>query len=223
MLGMAASVHQCRSIGFPVHDSRGSKVGMVHLTFISSVVAPLHQQTLSQSERVASWWHSLPRSRSDGSAMGLWRSATAGAVSCRGRGQRIATSNSVFRLSPIVPSGCVSLAGCAHDNRWSSIRTIHLAFTLASAPVVSLLPPYRNFALAFDPNASFQSVVRQLHSDRNNEDEHCRISDDILAQEVCERNRRWSRERQLTIVNMISTCRDSWGVTCIPTVMRQQC
>ena len=47
MLGMAASVHQCRSIAFPVHDSRGSKVGMVHLTFISSVVAPLHQQTLS--------------------------------------------------------------------------------------------------------------------------------------------------------------------------------
>ena len=49
----------------------------------------------------------------------------------------------------------VSLAGRAHDNRGSSIRTIHLAFTLASAPAVSLLPPYRTFALPFDPDASF--------------------------------------------------------------------
>jgi len=31
MLGMA--VHQCRSVGLPVHDSQGSKVGIVHLTF----------------------------------------------------------------------------------------------------------------------------------------------------------------------------------------------
>ncbi len=48
----------------------------------------------------------------------------------------------------------VSLAGRARDNGGSSIRTIHLAFTLASAPVVSLLPPYR-FALPFNPDASF--------------------------------------------------------------------
>ena len=81
---MAASVHQCRSVGLPVHDSQGSKVRIVHLTFISSAVAPLNQQTLFYSERVASWWHSLPRSRSDGSGMGLWRSATAGAASRRG-------------------------------------------------------------------------------------------------------------------------------------------
>ena len=76
-------------------------------------------------------------------------------------------------LSTTVPSGGVSLAGCAHDNQGSSIRTIHLAFILAS--VVSLLPPY--FALPFDPDASFQSVVGWLRSDRNGEDKHCRISD----------------------------------------------
>ena len=39
--------------------------------------------------------------------------------------------------------------GLAHDNRGSSIRIIHLAFTLASASVVSLIPPYRTFALPF--------------------------------------------------------------------------
>jgi hypothetical protein len=43
MLGMAASaVHQCRSVGLPVHDSQGSKVGIVHLTFaLPSAVACL--------------------------------------------------------------------------------------------------------------------------------------------------------------------------------------
>jgi len=45
--------------------------------------------------------------------------------------------------------------GRAHGNRGSSIRTIHLVFTLASVPVVSLLPPYRTFALPFDPDTSF--------------------------------------------------------------------
>ena len=41
-LGMAASVHQCRSVGLPVHDSRGSEVGIVHLTFtLPSAVASL--------------------------------------------------------------------------------------------------------------------------------------------------------------------------------------
>jgi len=100
MLGMAGSVHQCRSVGLPVHDSRGSKDGIDYLTFISSAVAPLNQQTLFYSERVASWWHSLPRSRSDGSGMGLWRSATAGVLSvvvAEGR-----------EMPPTVLSGCVS-------------------------------------------------------------------------------------------------------------------
>jgi len=40
--------------------------------------------------------------------------------------------------------------------------------------------------LPFDPDASFQSVVGWLRSDRNGEDEHT--------------------------INMTSTCRDSWGV-----------
>ncbi len=50
MLGMAASVHQCRSVGLPVHDSQGSKVGIVHLTFTLPLLLlsfPLNQQTLS--------------------------------------------------------------------------------------------------------------------------------------------------------------------------------
>jgi hypothetical protein len=65
--------------------------------------------------------------------MGLWRSATAGVLSvvvAEGR-----------EMPPTVLSGCVSLAGRAHD--------------IASAPVVSLLPPCRSFALPFDPEASF--------------------------------------------------------------------
>jgi hypothetical protein len=42
MLGMAASVNHCRSVGLPVHDSRGSKVGIVHLAFtLPSAVASL--------------------------------------------------------------------------------------------------------------------------------------------------------------------------------------
>ena len=44
----------------------------------------------------------------------------------------------------------VFLAGRAHEKRRSSIRTIHLAFTLASAPVVSLLPPYPVHNWTFD-------------------------------------------------------------------------
>jgi hypothetical protein len=60
MLGVAASVHQCRSVGIPVHDSRGSKVGVVHPYLpLLLLFFHLNQQTLSWSERVASWWHSL--------------------------------------------------------------------------------------------------------------------------------------------------------------------
>jgi hypothetical protein len=47
MLGMAASVHQCRSVGLPVHDSRGSKVGIVHLTFIPYAVVFISKHSLS--------------------------------------------------------------------------------------------------------------------------------------------------------------------------------
>jgi hypothetical protein len=57
----------------------------------------------------------------------------------------------VFRLTILNDSSerlRVSMAGLTHDKQRSSIRTIHLAFTLASAPVVSLLPPDRTFCLA---------------------------------------------------------------------------
>jgi hypothetical protein len=51
------------------------------------------------------------------------------------------------------------------DSRGSSIRTIHLAFTLPSAPAVSLLPlqPFsilssHRFTLPFDPDYGFAVI-----------------------------------------------------------------
>jgi hypothetical protein len=80
MVNVAASVHQCRSVGLPVHDSRDSSSDLHPLFF------PLNQHTFSWSERVGSWWHSLSRSRSDSlGRLGLWpRSVTAVAVSLAG-------------------------------------------------------------------------------------------------------------------------------------------
>jgi hypothetical protein len=75
-------------------------------------------------------------------------------------------SKYVFRLTILSTSPerlRISLAGRAHGNWGSNIKTIHLAFALASTPVVSLLRPYRTF-------------VGWLRSDRKDEDEHCRIS-----------------------------------------------
>jgi hypothetical protein len=40
---------------------------------------------------------------------------------------------------------------------------------------------HRTFALAFDPDASLQSVVGWLRSGLNNEDGHCGTSIDTLA------------------------------------------
>jgi len=81
------------------------------------------------------------------------------------------------------------MARPALDNRESSIGTVHLALPYdsfcpschSSSSLTTFHTLHRTFALAFDPDASPQSVVGRLRSDLNNEDERCGTSIDTLA------------------------------------------
>ena len=51
----------------------------------------------------------------------------------------------------------------------------------SSSPLTTFHTLHRTFALAFDPDASLQSVVGRLRGGLNNEDGHCGTSIDTLV------------------------------------------